>query len=137
MGVNCRYDGENSLDEKVTRIAKEEDLVPVCPEQLGGLPTPRNRSNLKGDGIDVLEGKGKVVMEGGKDVTSNFLKGARETLKLARLFRARGAILKSRSPSCGLGKIPKAPSGELVEGDGVTAALLRENGLELISEENL
>lgn len=137
LGINCRHDGGNCRNEKVMKLFKEDQLLPVCPEQLGGLPTPRRPSKLTGDGEEVLRGRERVIMKGKVDVTDKFVKGAREVLKLARLFRIEKAILKSESPSCGHGKIQKCSSEGLSKGDGVAAALLRRNGLEIITEGDL
>jgi uncharacterized protein YbbK (DUF523 family) len=135
LGVRCRYDGKSCLNEKLLRLAEMEELLPVCPEQLGGLKTPRNRSWIvDGAGSEVLDGKARVIMEPKKDVTENFIRGAEEVLKLARLFSVKEAVLKSKSPSCGSGEIHRAFSGEFRAGDGVTAALLKQNGIRVITE---
>lgn len=138
LGVNCRYDGENSRDEKVLRFLRktDENFIPVCPEQLGGLPTPRNPSIVPDGGEEVLDGDGKVIMKGFGDVTSKFVGGAEETLEIAETFDVEKAILKSGSPSCGSEHFSKG-SNEKGEGPGVTAALLKGNGIEVISEEDL
>lgn len=138
LGVNCRYNGQTKPNEKVIALFKEEVLIPVCPEQLGGLPTPRTPAETTGDGSLVLNGKAKVMSKTGVDVTESFTKGAKEVLKLAKLFDISEAILKQRSPSCGCGKIPDGTfSNVFVRGDGVLAALLKQNGLKIISEEDL
>ncbi|KXB05851.1 hypothetical protein AKJ53_01870, partial [candidate division MSBL1 archaeon SCGC-AAA382F02] len=114
----------------------DESVIPVCPEQLGGLPTPRNPSAVPEGGEKVLDGKGEVFMRGWGDVTSKFLKGAEETLKLTEIFDIEKAIMKSESPSCGSKKIPKN-FREKIEGYGVTVALLKRNGIEILSEEDI
>lgn len=138
LGVNCRYDGENERNEKILRFLEdlEEGFIPVCPEQLGGLPTPRNPSVVPEGGEKVLDGKGKVIRRGRGDVTSKFVKGAEETLKLARTFDIKRCVLKSGSPSCGSRTVPK-DFKKKSEGSGVTVALLRRNGIEVKSEEDL
>lgn len=138
LGVNCRYDGENSKSERVLEFLKKGDkkFIPVCPEQLGGLPTPRSPSILPDGGEKVLDGEGEVIMRGWGDVSSKFLRGAEETLKLAKIFDVDKAILKSGSPSCGFKKIPKDFQGKS-EGVGVTAALIRRNGIEVLSEKEI
>ncbi len=138
LGVECRYDGEDSRNEIVLQYLKNTDecAIPVCPEQLGGLPTPRKPTHLSSDGRKVIEGKGKAIMKGGKDVTSQFIKGAEETSRIADLFGAEKAILKSGSPSCGKGKFPK-DLDEKSEGMGVTAALLDKKGLKIIRGEDI
>jgi len=133
-GINCKYDGKNKLNRKVRALIKKGEAIVVCPEQLGGLPTPREPANLTGDGKDVLEGRAKVLTRSGKDVTKNFIRGAREVLRLAKLLRVKEAILKARSPSCGSGRV--WISGRVRKGDGVTAALLKKNGIKVYTEEN-
>jgi len=133
-GINCKYDGKNKLNRKVRALIKKGEAIVVCPEQLGGLPTPREPANLTGDGKDVLEGRAKVLTRSGKDVTKNFIRGAREVLRLAKLLRVKEAILKARSPSCGSGRV--WISGRVRKGDGVTATLLKKNGIKVYTEEN-
>lgn len=129
LGIKCRYDGKSKPDEKVMELSKKEVLIPVCPEQLGGLPTPRENREIRGK---------KVIAKSGRDETKNYKKGAEETLKLAKLFGIKEAILKQRSPSCGCGQIYDGTfSGKLIKGDGVTTALLKKKGIKVISEEDL
>jgi len=129
--INCRYDGGNSRNDSMFALLEQGKAVPVCPEQLGGLPTPRPRSEIEhGDGEDVFEGKAKITDETGKDVTENFIRGADETLKIIRLVKAKKAFLKEKSPSCGVKYIKR--QGELIEGCGVTAFLLNQEGIEII-----
>ncbi|UZE93883.1 MAG: DUF523 domain-containing protein [Candidatus Pacearchaeota archaeon] len=129
LGIKCAWDGKDNLNKKVIKLSKKEILIPVCPEQLGGLSTPREPSNQRGK---------KVVSKSGKDVTKNFVKGAKETLKLAKLLNIKEAILKQKSPSCGCGRIHDGTfSGKTIEGDGVTTTLLKRNGIKVISEEEL
>jgi len=129
LGVKCRYDGSDALSKKVVKLAKREHLIPVCPEQLGGLPTPREPSERRGR---------KVITKSGNDVTEQFSKGAEETLKLAKLFGVKDAVFKQRSPACGCGQIYDGTfSGKIVKGDGVTTAMLRKNGVRIISDEDL
>lgn len=139
LGINCRYDGQSKPDRKVLELAKKEVLIPVCPEQLGGQPTPRFNSEIQGgDGKNVLEGTAKVREINGNDITVHFIRGAEETLKIAQLFVVKEAILKQKSPSCGCGKIYDGTfSGKLIDGDGVTTALLKKQGLKVITEEEL
>lgn len=134
LGVRCRYDGDCSVYEGALELARSGLAVPVCPEQMGGFPTPRPRAwLLGGDGRAVLEGRAKVVNERGKEVTKGFLRGAEETLRLARLLKVRRALLKSGSPSCGVLAVYIACGKEplLMPGMGVAAALLEREGLEL------
>lgn len=133
LGLGCRYDGGSRGP-----IDIPEDIcpVPLCPEQLGGLPTPRPSARLRGgDGRAVLEGRARVVNVMGEDVTDAFLRGAREALALCRLLGIKKAILKERSPSCGVRQV--WIGDELKEGRGVLAALLEQAGIELMSSEDL
>lgn len=132
LGINCRFDGGNSLDSSLLEALShfgEYILIPLCPEQLGGLPTPREPCEINsGSGEDVLSGEARVIgKETGRNFTANFTRGASETLKIARLFGCEKALFKSDSPSCGSGKIYRG--GNLVEGNGVTTALLTKNGI--------
>lgn len=127
-GCACRYDGANCADEGVTSLVERHRALPVCPEQLGGLPTPREPAEIQnGSGADVLKGKARVRDKKGRDVTRNFVKGAEEVLRLAELVGATEAILKAESPSCGSGTI--CSKGKSVPGDGVTASLLKQHGI--------
>jgi len=139
IGVNCRYDGGNSYNKKACEIALKEGIVPVCPEQLGGCATPRKPAEIvAGDGADVLNGLSKVINSAGEDVSEEFIRGARETLKIALASGARKAILKARSPSCGKGIIYDGTfTGSKKPGNGVTAELLLRNGLEVVTDEEL
>lgn len=139
LGIKCRYDGKSKPNEKVLALSKKEVLIPICPEQFGGQSTPRPNAEIKdGDGLTVLDKKAKVVESNGNDVTHSFIDGAEEVLKLAKLFNMKEAILKQRSPSCGSGQIYDGTfSKTLIKGDGVTTALLKRNGIKVISEEEL
>jgi len=129
LGVKCRYDGGSKKNLKVVRLSKKYTLVPVCPEQLGGLPTPRKSAQIKGS---------RVLTKSGNDVTKNFAIGARETLKIAKLFGIKEAIFKQKSPSCGCGQIFDGSfSGKIAKGDGITTRLLKKNGIKVVSEEEL
>lgn len=132
-GVNCRYNGGSKPDAGVLALLREGKAIPVCPEQLGGLPTPRPPAEIQeGDGAAVLLGSARVRNKEGRDVTEEFIKGAEETLRIGRMFQAERAILKANSPSCGCGSIYDGTfSGGKRQGDGVTAALLRENGIQV------
>ncbi len=139
LGVNCRHDGQNKLNEKITRLATQKLLIPVCPEQLGGLGTPREPMRIiDGAGAEVLGGKARVMNKSGKEVTENLVRGAEEVLKIAKSLGVKEAILKARSPSCGCGEIHSGTFPDrLVEGDGVTAALLKISGINVITEDEL
>lgn len=135
-GVRCRYDGGHRLDDKVVAISEKEKLIPLCPEQLGGLPIPRPPAEIVGgDGDDVLDGRARVVDEKGKDITEEFLKGSRESLRITKSVGAKKAIMKEKSPSCGIHKIDR--DGILVSGKGVLTALLLREGIKVISNEEL
>ncbi len=128
LGLGCRYDGSSKADERVAKLLEREDitLIPVCPEQLGGMETPREPSERIGE---------EVRNRLGEDVTSCYRKGAEETVKMARLYRCRRAVLKERSPSCGCGQIYDGSfSKTLIRGDGVTAELLKSCGIQVLGE---
>lgn len=129
LGVACRYDGKSKPDERVIALKEKYNLIPVCPECLGGLASPRNPSEIQGD---------KVVSKDGTDVTVQYNKGAEETLRIAKMLDCKYAILKEKSPSCGNGKIHNGKfDGGLIDGDGITARLLKENGVQVIGESQL
>lgn len=133
-GLRTRHDGESRPDPRIVDLVARGRAIPVCPEQLGGLPTPREPANL------VPGCPFRVVTVSGADVTDHFRRGAEETLRLARLTGARRAILKERSPSCGTGQTwqidPETGEPCLAAGRGVTAGLLDQAGLELFSEDS-
>ncbi|OBR94515.1 MULTISPECIES: DUF523 domain-containing protein [Clostridium] len=135
-GINTKYNGQNNLCEKVLSLVKEGKALPLCPEQLGGLKTPRNPCEIcGGTGKDVIDGKAAVISSNGENFTSEFLKGAYETLKVAKACNIKEAILKSKSPSCGFGKIYDGNfSGNIIEGAGVTAELLSKNHIKIYGE---
>lgn len=119
VGLCTRYDGSCKPDERCRRQLSGQHWIPFCPEQLGGLPTPRTAADLTGgDGHDVLIGRAKVIDRAGRDVSEQFIRGAHQVLKIAASQRIKHALVKARSPSCGL----KKPIG-------VTTALLVENGI--------
>lgn len=138
-GINTRYDGKSSFNDKVAKLLKEGKAVLVCPEQLGGLSTPRPPHEIQnGTGADVLDGKAKVLGNDGKDSSSEFIKGAEEVLKIAKEIEAKTAILKAKSPSCGFGKIYDGTfSGAKRDGNGITAELLKRNGIKVYTEEDI
>jgi len=131
LGIECRYDGNHSLSAEIAEKALQMHMIPICPEQLGGLSTPRPPATIvNGDGEDVICGRAQVINDRGEDVTQAFLKGAFQALALAKLTGAHKAFLKGKSPSCGL-KTPYC-SSDTGYGIGVTAALLLRNGIEVI-----
>jgi uncharacterized protein YbbK (DUF523 family) len=140
LGIKCAWDGQDIYkSDKAIELSNSEMLMPVCPEQLGGLRTPRAPQEIQGGGgEDVLDGKCKVLNINGEDVTQEFINGAEETLKIIKLFHIEEFIGKSRSPSCGCGQIYDGTfSRQLIDGDGVTTALLKRNGVRVITEEDL
>ena len=131
-GCPCRYDGRSVPDPEIRALVERGEALAVCPEQLGGLPTPRVPAELTGSGEDVLEGRARAVTHGGRDVTREFVLGAERALGAALACGAKKALLKGKSPSCGCGRIYDGSfTGALVPGDGVTAALFRRNGIEV------
>jgi len=140
LGIRCTWDGkDNYKSNKAIELLNSETLIPICPEQLGGLKTPRIPQEIQGGtGEDVLDRKCKVLNRNGEDVTAEFITGAEETLKIAKLFQVEEFIGKSKSPSCGCGQIYDGTfSQTLIDGDGVTTALLKKNGIKVLSEEDL
>ncbi|MBW6451379.1 MAG: DUF523 domain-containing protein [DPANN group archaeon] len=126
-GINCRWNGKAKPCQKVIELVRQGKAIPVCPEQLGGLTTPREASEQRGD---------KVFTKEGKDLTHPFEKGAEEGLKIAKLANCNEAILKANSQSCGSSKVFDGTfSGNLAEGDGVFAKLLKKNNIKVVSEE--
>lgn len=132
-GIPCRYDGSTLPDPEIQGLVARGIAIPICPEAAGGLPTPRPPAEISGgDGQDVLEGRARVVRQDGTDVTEAFLKGALSALSLAQKLGVKKAILKAHSPSCGVNFIYDGSfTGTLKEGMGVTAAILRREGIEL------
>lgn len=127
LGVHCRYNGKGELHPTVASLLPDHQLIPVCPEILGGLPTPRPPAERCG---------ASVRTRNGIDVTREYQRGAEECLALARLFACRYAILKARSPSCGRGMIYDGSfSKHCVPGDGLTAQLLSAHGIRIFTEE--
>ena len=142
LGIKCRYDGKSNLEKASEQLLQEfrnGNIIPVCPEQLGGLPTPRSGSRIcSGDGNDVLDGKTQLLTDDGQDVTTQYIKGAYESLKIAKALGIKEAILKQKSPSCGRSYTQGGLNErKTVEGEGVTTALLKRNGIKVISEEDL
>lgn len=126
LGLATRYDGGAKLDTRLLPLLRAGRLLPVCPEQLGGLPTPRKPYERRGD---------RVVAADGQDVTEDFRRGVDEVCGLAELAGCRLAILKSRSPSCGLGEIYDGTfTGRRIPGDGYLTEALKQMGVEVVSE---
>jgi uncharacterized protein YbbK (DUF523 family) len=129
LGINCRYDATSKTIPELEELMVKHTLIPVCPEQLGGLSTPRNPAETQGD---------LVFDKDSVDVTEEFIKGAEETLKIAKLYNCKYAILKERSPSCGSGKIYDGTFSKiLIDGDGFAAKLLKKNGIKVLGESEI
>ncbi|MBI3039619.1 DUF523 domain-containing protein [bacterium] len=141
LGIGCTYSGrpnrawEQGYKELIEAGEKEGFLFfPICPEQLGGLPTPRAPAEIDVLNSDETRGIWRVVTFDGIDVTNNFLLGAAETLRLSTVLRIGGAILKDKSPSCGIGLIHKGSfDGSLVPGNGISASFLKKGGVPIFS----
>lgn len=128
LGDNCKYNGGNNLCKELKEFLKKYDVIKVCPEVLGGLSIPRLPAEVR---------DGKVINQNNLDVTEFYLKGARKALTLAKKNNVKIAILKKNSPSCGMGNIYDGTfSHTLITGDGITTKLLKENGIEVLNEEN-
>lgn len=126
LGCPCRYDGKSKPNDAVLALMEHHTLIPICPEQMGGLATPRVPAERKDGG---------VFTERGGDVTEQYRRGAEEALRLAQLYGCKYAILKERSPSCGNGQIYDGSfSRRLINGDGVTAQLLKAHGITVLGE---
>jgi uncharacterized protein YbbK (DUF523 family) len=128
LGQNCRYDGQSKTYEPIQQLMNRQDilLIPICPEQAGGLATPRDPAERQGQ---------QVVTCNGKNVTQQYHQGARQALRLAKLYGCKRAILKEKSPSCGHGKIYDGTfTRTLTRGNGVTAELLEKEGIKIIGE---
>ena len=129
LGVHCRYDGNGVMQEELKELAKEHNLIPVCPEIYGGLATPRDPAERIGE---------RIITKNGQDVTVQYTKGAEEILQLCKFYDCHYAILKERSPSCGYGRIYDGTfSGTLIDGSGVTAQLLLEHGVAIFGESRI
>lgn len=126
LGASCRYDGKAKPVKEVIALKKKYNLIPVCAEIMGGLPTPRIPCEIK---------NGRAVNQNGEDKTDEYVRGAEEVFRLARLFGCDTAVLKARSPSCGNGEIYDGSfSGRLISGDGICAELLKANGIKIFNE---
>jgi uncharacterized protein YbbK (DUF523 family) len=129
LGTCCRYDSCGKEYPQIDRLAEKHEIIPVCPECYGGLPTPREPAERRGE---------RVFSRSGIDVTAKYRRGAEEALRLAKRFGCTLAVMKERSPSCGHGRIYDGTfSGVLTDGDGVTAALLQKNGIRVIGESEI
>lgn len=136
-GRDCRFDGRSRPMQEIIKMAEEGKAIPICPEQLGGLPTPRHPSEIQnGDGDDILDRKSRIINEKGQDVTDRYIKGAFESFRIAMESGAKKAILKARSPACGVGQIHDGSfTGTLKKGNGIASALFIRSGFKVISDE--
>ena len=133
VGINCKYNGKNNYNEKALDFVKKGIAIPICPEQLGGLTTPRNPSEIR-----IIDNKVHVIDNKNNDVTKEFEKGAYEVLQLAKNLKVDKVILKSKSPSCGIGKIYDGTfSNNLIDGNGILANLLIDNNIEVVDIEDI
>jgi uncharacterized protein YbbK (DUF523 family) len=143
VGIACRYDGRSRPVAGLCDLATQGVLLPICPEVVGGLTTPRPHAEIEGadaglDGHAVLDGRSRVTRVDGADVTAQFVRGAEAALAVVQRLGIRKAVLKAHSPSCGVGQIPSGSvDGRRVVGDGVTAALLKRAGIRVVSETDL
>ncbi len=139
LGLVTRYDGGDERRGTVVALGERYHLIPVCPEQLGGLPTPRPGAEIiAGDGDDVFAGRARVETADAVDVTSAYVRGAAESVKLAGILDARQAVLKARSPSCGCHEIYDGSfRGVCRPGRGVTAAALARAGVRSWDEDDV
>jgi len=126
IGVNCRYSGDSTSIKEAEELKNRYNLIPVCPEILGGMTTPREPAEKK---------DGKVITRTGEDVTKYYERGAKEVLHLAKFFDCKYAILKERSPSCGFGEVYDGTfSKVIIKGNGILAELLEKNGIVVLGE---
>ena len=130
LGEPCRYDGKSKPSEAIRALAEQHTLIPICPEVMGGLRTPRSPSEIQPDG--------RVVNREGADVSENYLRGAEIALKMAREHGCTLAILKEKSPSCGNREVYDGSfSGKLIPGQGICARLLEANGIRVLGESEI
>ncbi|MEM5829721.1 MAG: DUF523 domain-containing protein [Candidatus Aenigmatarchaeota archaeon] len=143
-GIKCNYRGRSRTNQKILELVKKGIAYPICPEVLGGLPTPRSAARILSkdeefDGNAVLDGKTIVIDEEGKDVTENFIKGAYKVLEIAKKHNIKMAYLNQYSPSCGRGKTLGGNQyyKKYISGDGVTTALLKRESIKVLTDEEL
>ena len=138
LGELVRYDGKTKENEKIKQLVKTHELISFCPEVSGGLPVPRQASELQGSAISILQGdSGGVFTKDGTDFTKAFLQGAEKALALCKQHDIKVAILKERSPSCGANLVYDGThQGRAIPGQGITAALLKQHGIQVYTEDN-
>ncbi|QCX33701.1 DUF523 domain-containing protein [Caloramator sp. E03] len=139
LGLDTRYNGKNNSNDLLIEYSCYGKFIPICPEQLGGLSTPREPSEIiGGTGKDVMMGYCKILNCKGEDVTEQYVKGAKEVIKIIKMFPVKAAILKQKSPSCGSKRIYDGCfKGKIRDGEGVAAYILRENNIPIYSEEDI
>ena len=129
LGDNVKYNGGNNYNEKIELLKDKQNIVPICPEVFGGLPTPRTPSEIIND---------KVVNQKGKDVTFQFNEGAHKVINIVNFLHIKKAVLMDRSPSCGVTKIYNGKfENKLIDGMGFTAKLLKEKGVQLYTIDSI
>ena len=129
IGVNCKYDGNNNYNPLIIKLSEKYNLIPVCPEVIGGLFTPRTSAEIIGE---------KVINKDGIDVTSEFEKGANAALQICKLYNVKKAVLKTKSPSCGYEEIYDGSfSGKVIKGNGKTADLIIKNDIKIYNENEI
>ncbi|HAE86613.1 TPA: hypothetical protein DCG86_01170 [Candidatus Marinimicrobia bacterium] len=134
-GLSCRYDGGSKPHLRLDDLKRRYDLIPVCPEQAGGLSTPRIPNELQVSAAEILSRRGKVKNQAGEDCTEHFIRGATETLKVVRLLEIKKALLKDGSPSCGKNRVYDGTfNGKSIPGRGITAEILHHEGIDVYSE---
>ena len=128
LGINCKYNGKSNINEDIIKLKGQFELVPICPEVLGGLGTPRTPAEIIND---------KVINKDGIDVTKNYFDGAKKALEILKQNNIKIVILKSKSPSCGNGEIYDGTfSHNLRAGNGIAAKMFLENNIEIYNENN-
>ncbi len=129
LGCACRYDGKSKPHPDVQKLMEKYTLIPICPEIYSGLPTPRPPSEIVGE---------RVINSEGKDVTAEYMRGAKEALRMAEQFGCTAAVLKAKSPSCGRGAVYDGTfSHTLTSGDGITVSLLQKHGIKVYTEDEI
>ena len=136
LGKNCRYNGGHSQLNELNKL--DVEWIPVCPEESGGLGTPRPSAEMQENAETILNGKGKIITNKGKNVTAEFIQGAEQSLQLGLGAEVKIAVLKSKSPSCGIGKIYDGSfTKTLKTGNGIFAHLCHKNDITCISSDNI
>lgn len=133
VGINCKYDGKNNYNKEIEKLVYDGQAIPLCPEVMGGLSTPRIPSE-----IIVIDGEERIISKEGIDVTSEFLLGAKKTLEIAQILNIKTAILQKRSPSCGVHEIyDGSHTNKIIKGEGITTKLLKKHNINVITEDEL